>query len=166
MKARILVALLAVLYLLLIPYTFVQAQLLRTGGLRQFDAQVQAEDQALKGIIQRIDQGVLSAEQINSIKQQNSRLLGPGVEPITNAADLRLFTVNLEKRKKNEWRYRRAQNDRAHYLSIFRLALYSLMYAAIFSYFWRYWPTAALEQSRQEALEEQLGINESEDLNP
>lgn len=163
LRGRFLVILAGVLFLLLIPYSFFQAQLLRNTGL------IGLEDQAANMKIQLSDARTqlanpdIKEQFLPMLMQRYSPIIGKEIMNVRSISDLRDQVEASLNALPKETLAKKSQAENDLWLRLLRISLFCVLYFFIFLNIWLYWPTGMVF-SQQKSLTADLGFEiETED---
>jgi hypothetical protein len=143
-RGRVLVGLVAMLYLALIPITLTQTQALKNVSDRVLNQRIRIVESQLAPISEQLNSGSQNATSLAALKDRNPWI---GKADINTLDELR---VAVRKIKKNAGIYQETMRSSGHrklLMQSLKLCSLATIYAGLTGYLWFHWPKPTLARS-------------------
>lgn len=150
LRARPLVGLAALFYLLIIPFTLVQAQLLNNMGGRMLGRQAESVNQQLNAVKQEIESKRLTSASLPALKKKYPWVNSP---QITSIPDLKTRVEAGLKKAGSIYIEQRSSGSKQVYGFTTRICLLAGIQSLLIGYMWFYWPRRVPRQLKLDGKE-------------
>lgn len=140
LRARLLVAAIAISFLLLIPFSLLQAQKLRIIGIKGLENQTaMLKSQLLKASNELASPGI-KEQFLPVLMERYSPIIGVDIIKVRSVADLRKQVILSLKELPQKNLVKMSQAEKDLRLRVVRISLFSILYASLSGYICAYWP--------------------------